>query len=201
LAVVVVIGAAAILTAGRFDPPVSTPDAAEAHGTPRAALGHVPSGRKALAPSDRGAEQMARVLRFLTHAEVTDDADDNADVEERLRMAQQLAPVFPDRGQADVPDDLPLGEGWTVLFSIPAAAAGADDSLLLIRAPGQLLSVVELVRNQSLRDGWTAEVRQADGDDSLTLVLRRNRAARFVTVRPRGGDTDECIIAVWDAPR
>ena len=203
IAAVVVIGGAALLTAGRLPGSLSSQRDAPAAEQPTARR---PEHRTEPAAADQGTERLAGLLRFLARAQVADaaSADDedaatpDPDVAERLRAASQMAAIFPDRGPVDVPDDLPLGEGWRVLASVPAGAVGDHDTLLLIRAPQGADAVVAFLRDECAADGWSCEVRPRK-DDSTTLVLRRRRSVRMATVRSRAGGA-ESVIAVLDAP-
>ncbi|MBN2584242.1 MAG: hypothetical protein JXL80_14360 [Planctomycetes bacterium] len=205
---VVLVGVAALLTADRLttkpDPgsAAAASDGASPKGRPgsRSQSPAPPTRRNGPVEDDRFVKEMGNLLGYLSQARVTGggDGEPSADIEQRLRMAQQLAPVFADRGQVDVPDDLPLGEGWKVLFAVPAEASGPNDTLLLVRAAGTKESVVDFFRKACT--GWTAELRPPRTDDgSLTLVLRRGPRMRMITVRQRASG-DECVVAVFDAP-
>jgi len=200
---VIVIGGAALLTAGRLSrPPSPQPDAPTSNPPTRRVQHAAP------AATDPGMERLGGLLRFLAKAQMADaaTADDedgtpaDPDVAQRIRAASRLAAIFPDRGPVDVPDDLPLGEGWRVLASVPAGAVGDRDTLLLIRAPQSAGTVVDFLRSQGAADGWSCDVRSPKDDDSTTLVLRRGRSMRMATVRSRAGGA-ESVIAVLDAPQ
>ncbi|NIA21163.1 MAG: hypothetical protein GWP05_04135 [Anaerolineaceae bacterium] len=156
------------------------------------------SGPAAVKPrSDAFFKEMIKVMGYLARGKPGDGSDE--DLQERIRLAQQLAPIDSSRTGNQVPDDLVLPEGSRILTVVGAQAAGPRDTIILARAPGHREAVEDHFRAEAARRGWKAVSRPAmGGRDVRALLMEKGRRIRLVTIRELASG-EQCVVAIYDA--
>jgi len=102
--------------------------------------------------------------------------------------------------QAELPPDLALPPGATILLTAPAQAPGSQDLLIMVRAPVSRDAALEFFRQNAAANQWTILKSSANmATGAAALTINRGHGERVIAVHQMP-DRQESMIAIFDAP-
>ncbi len=148
--------------------------------------------------SDKFRNTLGGLLGLVSHSGSALDLKDNPRLNQWLAATGQgQANLQP--AQAELPPDLVLPPGATVLLTAPALAPGSQDLLILVRAPVSRDTALEFFRKNADANQWTilkSSANMSSGDAALTID--RGHGARVIVIR-QATDRLESMIGIIDA--
>jgi hypothetical protein len=160
--------------------------------------GHSPFGSATSArpASDKFRNTLGGLLGLVSHS--------GSGLKDNPRLNQWLAASG--QGQAnfqaipaELPPDLRLPPGATVLLTAPAQAPGSQDLLIMVRVPVSRDAALEFFRRNAADNQWTILSSSANmATGAAALTIDRGHGQRIIAVH-QTTDRQESMIAIFDA--
>jgi hypothetical protein len=149
--------------------------------------------------SDKFRNVLGGLLGYVSHSGSAQGlTKDNSRLNQWLAATGQ-GPANFQATQTELPADLALPPGATVLLTAPAQTPGSQDLLIMVRAPLSRDAALEFFRQNAAANQWTvigSSANMATGGAALTID--RGHGERVIAVH-QTADRQESMIAIFDA--